>query len=76
MKRTNFYVTGDGATWRFTKAEFRRQLKNVANGGYIDVDKGTRVAENMVRKRSRSGEGLAGRGRQRRDLVVLNDVYR
>tara|TARA_R110000824_G_scaffold8899_1_gene40368 strand:+ start:16483 stop:16707 length:225 start_codon:yes stop_codon:yes gene_type:complete len=49
MKRTNFYVTGDGATWRFTKAEFRRQLKNVANGGYIDVDKGTRVAENMVR---------------------------
>ena len=49
MKRTNFYATGEGATWRFTKAEFRRQLKNVANGGYVDVDKGTLVAENTVR---------------------------
>lgn len=49
MKRTNFYVTGDGATWRFSKAEFKRQLRNIKNGGGFDVGKGTWVAETGVR---------------------------
>lgn len=49
MKRTSFYVTQDGAVWRYSKAEFKRQLRNVKNGGEFDVDKGTWVAGDMVR---------------------------
>lgn len=49
MERTNFYVTQDGGVWRYSKAEFKRQLRNVKNGGEFDVDKGTWVASDLVR---------------------------
>jgi hypothetical protein len=34
------YLGADGQIWKFSDREFKRQMKNVVNGGSVDLSRG------------------------------------